>query len=297
MFRRNTPLSKISLTVLLGISLFLNLLLAASVVQLTNQKTSVAPLKKSSSEITVKKLYPSASIVGRPITELMWEAASDVIKDIDNHEFLTKLLDSSLPIEAFQYYIQQDAMYLEDFGRALAALAFRSTNNEDTSTLLDFSKSTIFVESAMHQKWLESPSWKNAPAFNATGGRKDPVNALYTSFLLKSVSVDSWEVGAAAVTPCFWIYLHVGKRLLAQRTAMGGVMNPYYETWVQEYAAPEFEESTNKMLDIVNRAASASSPAVRSQMIEAFVAASKMESMFWGMGLEYVARSAPRYTI
>ena len=292
MFKPYPQLPKTGLTVLLGISLFLNVLLAASVLQLSTPKGIPTTVTSVTGSAPVPQLH--MTVIGKTMSEQMWEAASDVIKDIDNHEFLEKLLDSSLPLEAFQYYIEQDAMYLGDFARGLAILASRAKHDKAAIALLDFAKGTAVVEAAMHQKWLESPAWKQ---FNATGGRKDPFNALYTSYLLKVATMESWEVGLAAFTPCFWIYLYVGKRLLSRRAVMGGVMNPYYEAWIQEYAAPEFEAATKLMLSIVDMAAASASDDTRRQMKEAFVAASKMESMFWGMGLNYVKNNAPRYFI
>ena len=42
------------------------------------------------------------------------------------HPFLTGLADGTLPEESFAFYVIQDALYLRDYARALAAVASRA---------------------------------------------------------------------------------------------------------------------------------------------------------------------------
>ena len=44
--------------------------------------------------------------------------------------FIEHLSDGTLPKEKFQFYMLQDAMYLADYGRALAALGAKASDNQ-----------------------------------------------------------------------------------------------------------------------------------------------------------------------
>ena len=53
-------------------------------------------------------------------TTKAWETIAPIYNDILNMPFIIELQNGSLPIEKFQFYMLQDAKYLEHFGRVLA---------------------------------------------------------------------------------------------------------------------------------------------------------------------------------
>eukprot|EP01063_Lacrimia_lanifica_P018145 TRINITY_DN25099_c0_g1_i1.p1 TRINITY_DN25099_c0_g1~~TRINITY_DN25099_c0_g1_i1.p1 ORF type:complete len:234 (+),score=109.93 TRINITY_DN25099_c0_g1_i1:56-757(+) len=215
-----------------------------------------------------------------PHTERFWRAAKDVVEKIENHAFLEQLLDGSLELEAFQFYIRQDKLYLGEFGKGLATLAGRSTHMGEAEPLIGFSKNTISVEAAMHSSWMEE--WGDSYKYGNHGKARNC--ELYTSYLVKAATTDNFEVAVAAFCPCFWVYFHVGKYLRSVQKAPSPVK--YYEQWIKMYAGEEFEKSVTDMLKLVEAAADRVGEEVRQKMEDAFVKACKMEWMFWQMGLE-----------
>ena len=98
----------------------------------------------------------------------------------------------------------------------------------------------------------------------------------YTSFLLATAYHEPWEVLVAALLPCFWIYWDVGSRIA--RRAAGD--NPY-RAWIDTYADEAFGEAVRTVIDITDRAAAATTPAIRARMATAFVRSTQYEWLFW----------------
>ncbi|KAJ9473504.1 hypothetical protein DIPPA_29524 [Diplonema papillatum] len=216
-------------------------------------------------------------------TKGLWDRAASVVGAIEEHPFLKKMLDGTLPISCFQFYIKQDALYLADFSRGLALLGARAPPEftERTVTLLGFAKEAITVEAKMHGTWLKEWSSTDPEELKFTASS---ATTLYTSYILNKAATDTWEVACAAFLPCFWVYYHVGKFMYAYTEEHGQSPDPHYQKWINQYAGDEFEASVLKMMDIVESAGASANPQVKKRMEEAFVLGCKMEWMFWQAG-------------
>ena len=76
--------------------------------------------------------------------------------------------------------------------------------------------------------------------------------------------------------PCFWIYWDVGTAI-AQKAAAD---NPY-RAWIDTYADEAFGEAVRTVIGITDRAAAATTRAVRDRMMKAFIRSSQFEWLFW----------------
>lgn len=199
-----------------------------------------------------------------------WQAAAPVYEAILKLPFLEELAAGTLPREKFEFYIGQDSLYLNDYTRVLAHIASRMTDPELTETFIAFAANGIAVERELHASYISS-----APA------EKSPTCLFYTS-LLKAACSDEAAVECAAVLPCFWIYLEVGKAIIRKATLDG---NPYAQ-WISTYADETFEESTEKAIEICNRMAEQASEETRRRMTETFLNASRLEYRFWASAYE-----------
>jgi thiaminase/transcriptional activator TenA len=201
-------------------------------------------------------------------SEMAWQAIDPVFSAITKHPFVAGLIDGSLAKDKFLFYINQDYLYLNDFSRVLAALATTARYHSDTEAFLAFASQAVAVERELHSSFLNQifPTQSLSPACE-----------LYTSYLYKQLNAGSHEIAAAAVLPCFWIYQAVGDFILAQKPSL---QNPY-RSWIDTYGGEEYAAEVTKAVDIVNRLADETTAAVRKKMTAAFVAASKMEWMFW----------------
>ena len=60
-------------------------------------------------------------------SEKAWEAITPVFDGILSQPFIRELMNGTLDKGKFAFYIQQDALYLLDYGKALTGLATRLT--------------------------------------------------------------------------------------------------------------------------------------------------------------------------
>ena len=92
-------------------------------------------------------------------------AVTDIVQNIHQHPFNQSLANGSLSSEVFAYYLEQDALYLADFSKALAITAARLPNNNQSKQFLQFSQNAIQAEHSLHQNYLpQTPSTQQSPA-------------------------------------------------------------------------------------------------------------------------------------
>ena len=138
------------------------------------------------------------------VSKSFWKSATDIIKATEKHEFLTKMVNGSLPIENFKYYIIQDSLYLADFADGLYRLA-RTPDipKEDKNRLEKFAVDAREAEMSLHNGFFKK--WN----VDAKDAKAMPNTVLYCSNMLRVVSTRCYAEGLAALLPCFWIYMHM----------------------------------------------------------------------------------------
>ncbi|MBN9297387.1 MAG: thiaminase II [Filimonas sp.] len=198
-----------------------------------------------------------------------WEASKPVYNDILELDFIKELMQGDLALEKFQFYIAQDAIYLEHFARALALIAARAHRVEDALAFTRFAEGAIVVENALHDSYFKD--------FNIQQTGIGPTCHHYIHFLKSTASLDAVEVAMAAVLPCFWIYKEVGDYIYANQHKGD---NPY-QKWIDTYAGEEFGVLVQQAISICDHAAAQCTPAQQEAMTVAFVTASKLEWQFW----------------
>ncbi len=202
-------------------------------------------------------------------TQQLWHASEEIYQAILEHPFNQELTDGTLDRDRFRFYVQQDALYLFDFGRALSLLGTRSRTPGNLLEFARFAEGSVVVERALHEHYFTE--------FDITyEERKSPTCAAYTDFLLATCATGSYEEGIAAVLPCFWIYKEVGDHIHERAVAD----NPY-QSWIDTYAGEEFAELVEKMIGITDEVAAGTTNAEREKMKAAYLFAARMEWRFW----------------
>lgn len=205
-------------------------------------------------------------------TDQAWEAILPIYQEILKMPFIEELKNGTLPLEKFQFYMLQDAKYLENYGRALAALGSKAADNEMALDFFEFGKNALIVERALHEAYFKQ--FKLEPNQEIT---IEPVCHHYIHFLKSTVAYDPIEVATAAILPCFWIYKEVGDHIYQNQNTEN---NPY-KNWIETYSGEEFAEGVKKALQYSNYMAENSTEKGRKAMLEAFIAASRLEFKFW----------------
>ncbi|GAA0298836.1 thiaminase II [Kineococcus aurantiacus] len=190
---------------------------------------------------------------------------------IEASPFLAELGAGTLDAAVFRHYLEQDAIYLSGYARALSLLAARAPDTAAATFWAQSAHGAVVVESALHADLLESGLLPPAPAAPVAS----PTTLGYVSHLVASAATDPYAVAAAAVLPCFWVYADAGRRLAAHAELVPG--HPYAR-WVAAYDAPEFHASVERARALVDAAATAG---LEEAMHEAFAVATRYEWLFW----------------
>lgn len=202
-------------------------------------------------------------------TDEVWSHTQPILAKILTQDFIQGLIDGSLAKEKFIHYVEQDALYLEQYRRAMSNILPKLKSTEHAQCFLSFIGDTIAVENELHQQYLGQIDLNNL--------KPTPTNLLYTQYLLATTSMSNAAISMAAILPCFWIYKYVGDHIISLYKKEG---NPYFK-WIQTYSGDEFGLAVEKAIKITNELASQESDFVQQQMTEAFIMASKMEFLFW----------------
>lgn len=162
-----------------------------------------------------------AAVKTTTTTKMFWDLAAPLIAVTEQHSFLVAMVDGTLAMDQFRYYVVQDALYLQDFADALRLLSRKTNDNEnliakvDSERLKAFAKGAEEAEMALHNSFFRE--WD----ISAEGATQMPHTLLYTSYMKRIVATRPYAEGLAVLLPCFWVYAHVGETMLRLREQLG----------------------------------------------------------------------------
>ena len=206
-------------------------------------------------------------------TKHAWAATAPLRAAIMELPFNRELAAGTLSRERFQHYMIQDALYLEQYSRALVVAAAKAPDADAMQRFAHAAEEALVVERALHGGFFET---FGIDANQAATAEPSPTCYGYTNFLLSVAHVGSYEELVAAILPCFWIYWDVGNQIAKEAVAD----NPY-QAWIDTYSDPGFGEAVDAVIAITDRAAATSTDARREAMLRAFKRSTQYEWMFW----------------
>jgi thiaminase (transcriptional activator TenA) len=212
---------------------------------------------------------------------MLKDAAQPIWEAIFAHPYLKELGDGTLAHDRFLYFIRQDYLYLFEFARVLCVGGSRA---EDLDTLEMFAKhaaNTVAVERVMHTGFIQRLGLQ---AEQLLTSERTPTTQAYTRHLLAVAREGTLGEIVAAVLPCYWIYLEVGRHLATCQPA-----DPVYRDWIKAYGSETFAGLVQQQLNLVDRLG-ARAPAHESRrMTEHFIQSSRYEYLFWDDAYRLVA--------
>ncbi|MBE9043414.1 thiaminase II [Pleurocapsales cyanobacterium LEGE 10410] len=207
-------------------------------------------------------------------TTQAWNKIDKIYDSILQMQFIQELKQGSLSKEVFQHYIIQDGIYLGEFSRALAIISAKAPSPELQLQFARNAAEAIAVERGLHEQFFAE---FNITSETALATQPSPTCLSYTNFLLATAYQYSFAIGVAAVLPCFWIYLEVGKYIYQQATSK---LNPY-QKWIDTYIDAEFESSVMGVIDVANDMAHKVAAEELTLMNQVFYRSSQFEWLFW----------------
>lgn len=215
------------------------------------------------------RLEPKIAAAG-PFTRDLWEkAAAKVWPETLELPFIRALRDGTLPQEQFSFYLVQDALYLAEYSRALAALAVKAPDAEDQVWWAESATVAIEAESDLHRRWISTHDVDAAMP-------PSPVTLSYVNMLKAEAALSDYAVGAAAVLPCFWLYAEVGLHL-----AENNHPDHPYNAWLSMYGGDDFVDGVRIALQSVEKALANANEAQREKAADAFMYACYYEREFF----------------
>ena len=202
-----------------------------------------------------------------PWTAALWAAGGETWRQILDLPFVRALGDGTLDEDLFSFYLDQDALYLRDYSRALATLSARADTAKGQVHWAAGAHEAIAAESQLHEGWL---------ANRARLGGPSPITMGYTNFLRAFTAGEDYVVGAAAILPCYWLYEEVGAVLSSQNHEG----HPYAD-WLSLYGGEEFAADVARSLAEVEHAFEVASPAQRVRAAQAYLSACVYEREFF----------------
>ncbi|MDB5079725.1 MAG: transcriptional activator, TenA family [Chloroflexi bacterium] len=207
----------------------------------------------------------------------LYQAASAIWAAQLEQPFVQALGNGTLPRANFEFYIRQDARFLEELTRMFAYGAIKSHRPDVMEQMGNLLLNTIRVERELHQGFarefgLTLEEMENTPLA--------PTNYAYTRHLLSIGATGSLAEIITSVLPCAWIYAEVGRHF----TRLGELPEAHpYKTWLATYSAPGFEDVGAWLRNTLNELTVNASAQELKQLEDIFVTSSRYEYMFWDM--------------
>lgn len=199
----------------------------------------------------------------------LWEGTASTYQRILELPFIRELAKGTLSVDRFARYLQQDALYLVEFARALSLIASKANFADDIISFIKFAEAAIVSEREIHDYYfaqykIDCCVEKNSACF------------AYTHYLISTAATRSLEESVAAVLPCFWIYRDVGNYIYQHYEG-----NNPYERWILTYADEGFSRVVDEALSIAERMYKGASLRVQSEMKKLALQSSALEWQFW----------------
>lgn len=199
-----------------------------------------------------------------------WRTVEPIMQQIKDHPFLREMAAGTLSADRFCRYVEQDKIYVANYGQEMMALAKMLPESRLQELFLQFAKEGIEAEHALHEMLSAQFGTAEAEAMADTVG--------YMQHTRQYFEPADLSMAMAAMLPCMWVYGEIGKFILS--IEQGGEANPYHE-WIACYASPLMDEGVRNSLLLIDEMAAKETPERRAQMTEAFRIATQMEWAFW----------------
>src|SRR2546430_8001171 len=151
------------------------------------------------------------------------------------HPFVQALGDGTLPRENFEFYIRQDALFLDTLARTFGYATTLTPNHSKMERYGELLLSTMRDEQALHRSYAER---FGLTAEQMAATPMAPTTYAYTRHLLSTAATGTLPELLSAILPCFWIYAEVARHF----TSLGPPAETHpYRDWLATYGAPDFE--------------------------------------------------------
>lgn len=216
-------------------------------------------------------------------TDRARKAAQPVMARICAHPFLQEMANGSLSRESFKTYLEQDCIYMANYGDEFRHLAHMLPKSRLQELFLRFAEESTAAEEAMHQMLMAEFGGCNAHPLSGT--------TRYIRHTQQYFHPEDLPMAMAAMLPCMWVYGEVGKYILS--IEQHGEQNPYHD-WISCYASEQMDEGVRIALELTDNLAEQETDERQEKMLEAFMIATELEFVFWDQAYPQPQKEAAR---
>jgi thiaminase/transcriptional activator TenA len=192
---------------------------------------------------------------------------SNLLRDIVNHPFNVELMNGTLNIESFKFYIQQYALFLDDYIRTTLTIASRIEDHNDVIPLAKVAQGSIAVNKFLCDHYFT--------IYGIRREKKSPVCFNFTNFLL-SISYSNTYEAIMALYSCMFIY-----KTVTDNMKSGFKENNRYKDWFDFYSGGLMKYGCATLENIVDGYCKKVGVNKRSRMLELFRISAQFELDFW----------------
>lgn len=207
--------------------------------------------------------------------ELRLACADDWRKAHQDHRFVIAMGDGTLSLERFQYYMQQDYLFLIDYARVLALAAAKSPALDSMGHWAALLDETLNSEMELHRGFC-ADFGISVDDLEAT--EPMPATIAYTDHLLRSAYDGDIHVLSAALLPCQWGYDEIGRMLAKVQKAPE---NSFHARWIAGYNSAGYQQMTTWLRGFVDELGSSATDQQKERMLSAFRESTRYEYLFW----------------
>ncbi|NLL83341.1 MAG: thiaminase II [Lentisphaerae bacterium] len=218
----------------------------------------------------------AGNIEALPFVALCLDKASTAWNASFNHPFVRGIIDGSLSPDKFRFYQMQDARYLEAYAAASSLVAVRCTTPDDMLWFIDSARIALVTERSLHTNYGLKFGYDATTIANLELTLN---NRAYQDHIIAVAQRGSMVEAVAALTPCPWLYIAIGRALLAE---LGSVPATHpYADWLHMYSDPHFDTYISELLTRLQRYSDEADDSARQRAVKAFVVGIRYEWLFW----------------
>ncbi|MDM8334933.1 thiaminase II/PqqC family protein [Wolbachia pipientis] len=186
---------------------------------------------------------------------------------IVNHPFNVELINDTLNIESFKFYIQRDALFLDDYVRTTLITVSRMKDYDNIILLTKVAQWSIAANKFLYNRYFTTYSVRH--------GKKSPVCFNFTNFLL-SISYSATYEAITVLYSCMFIY-----KTVIDDMKRGFKKNNRYKDWFNFYSSYSIESRCDILENIVHEYCKRVGGNETSRMLELFRISAQFELDFW----------------
>jgi len=202
-----------------------------------------------------------------------------------SHPMVLEIAAGTLPHERFRHYFEQNNAYLEEYARAISAIAAKAPDRQALEVLGGSLIQILEVELPANRDFLARLG--GDPTAERGVATMEPTTLSYTRHLLAAAALGDTATGLAAMLPCQWSYGDIGASIAGAKPE-----DPIYADWIAIFADPAYAELVARTTALIDRLALPGEEQFR-RLQAIFDASTRYEVAFWDMAYDPSWSSPP----